>query len=53
LGGFFDAPAKRRELEKLEAQISAPDFWNDQQQAQKIVQQRSRLERALQRQESF
>jgi peptide chain release factor 2 len=53
LGGFFDAPKKREELEKLETQIAAPDFWNDQQRAQKIVQQRSRLERAVNRQESF
>jgi peptide chain release factor 2 len=53
LGGFFDAPAKRIELEKLEAEISAPDFWNNQESAQKAVQQRSRLERAINRQESF
>lgn len=53
MGGFFDAPQKRAELEKLEAEISAPDFWNNQEKAQKIVQQRSRLERALGRQEAF
>lgn len=53
MGGFFDAPQKRKELEKLEAQIAAPDFWNDSERAQKTVQQRSRLERAIQRQESF
>jgi peptide chain release factor 2 len=53
LGGFFDAPQKRQELEKLETQIAEPDFWNDQEKAQKIVQQRSRLERGINRQESF
>jgi len=53
LGGFFDAPRKRAELEKLEKQISAPDFWNDSEKAQKIVQQRSRLEKALAQQENF
>ncbi len=53
LGGFFDAPRKRAELEKLEAQISEPDFWNDSEKAQKIVQQRSRIEKALQQQENF
>lgn len=53
MGGFFDAPYKRIELEKLEAQIGAPDFWNDSDAAQKIVQERSRLERALSRQERF
>jgi peptide chain release factor 2 len=53
LGGFFDAPAKRARLEKLETQIGAPDFWNDSEKAQKVVQERSRLERALQRQGNF
>ena len=53
MGGFFDAPRKRAELEKLEKQISAPDFWNDSEKAQKIVQQRSRLEKALAQQENF
>ena len=53
MGGFFDAPRKRGELEKLEAQISEPDFWNDSEKAQKIVQQRSRIEKALEQQENF
>lgn len=53
MGGFFDAPAKRARLEILEAQIGAADFWNDSDKAQKVVQERSRIERALQRQENF
>jgi peptide chain release factor 2 len=53
LGGFFDAPRKRAELEKLEQLISAPDFWNDSEKAQKTVQQRSRLEKALAQQSDF
>jgi peptide chain release factor 2 len=53
LGGFFDEPAKRKQLEKLEAQIAAPEFWNDSEKAQKIVQQRSRIEKALEQQETF
>ena len=53
MGGFFDADAKRRELENLETQISAPDFWNDSEKAQKIVQKRSRIEKALTQQENF
>ena len=53
MGGFFDAPAKRARLDLLEEQISAPDFWNDSERAQKIVQERSRIERALERQEKF
>jgi peptide chain release factor 2 len=53
LGGFFDAPGKQKELEKLETQINSPDFWNDSEKAQKIVQHRSRLENALERQTEF
>ncbi|CAN5711941.1 peptide chain release factor 2 [soil metagenome] len=51
--GFFDAPTKRARLETLEKKISAPDFWNDSEKAQKIVQERSRIERALEGQEKF
>jgi peptide chain release factor 2 len=53
LGGFFDAPKKRAELETSEKVISEPGFWDDQEQAQKVVQQRSRIERALKLQEEF
>lgn len=53
LGGFFDAPGKQTELETLEAKISAPDFWNDSEKAQRIVQRRSRIEKALERQRQF
>src|SRR6266478_9827772 len=52
-GGFFDVPARREELNRIEALASAPDFWNDQEQAQKMLQQRSRLEQKLNRQEHF
>ena len=34
-------------MQRLEAQAAAPDFWNDQENAQKILQQRARLERAI------
>src|SRR5262249_5212578 len=44
---------KQKELEKLEGQISEPNFWNDQERAQKIVQQRSRIEKALDQQKGF
>ena len=53
MGGFFDAPRKQAELEKLEAQISTPGFWDDQEKAQKTVQQRSRIEKALHQQKDF
>jgi len=40
-------------LNKIEAQASAPDFWNDQEAAQKLLQDRSRLEKKIERQEQF
>jgi len=52
-GGFFDVPAREQELKQIETAASAPDFWNDQEQAQKLLQQRSRLEQKLQRQAAF
>jgi peptide chain release factor 2 len=52
-GGFFDVPARRAELEKIEAQASAPDFWLNQETAQQLLQKRSRLERIIERQGKF
>ncbi len=53
LGGIFDAPAKQLELDDSEKLISAPGFWDDQESAQKVVQMRSRIERALNQQKAF
>ena len=52
-GGFFDVPSAREELNQIETQASAPDFWNDQEAAQKLLQKRSSLEKKIQRQEQF
>ena len=46
-GGFFDLDSKRADLAKLEDKAAAPEFWNDQAAAQKILQQRSRVEREI------
>lgn len=53
MGGFFDAPAKQLELDESEKLISTPGFWDDQESAQKVVQMRSRIEKALNRQAAF
>ncbi|MFN2529766.1 MAG: peptide chain release factor 2 [Pyrinomonadaceae bacterium] len=53
LGGFFDVPARREELSRIEAQASAPDFWNNQEAAQKSLQERSKLEKKIERQQYF
>jgi peptide chain release factor 2 len=52
-GGFFDVAAKRAELLRLEALASEPEFWSEQDAAQKVLQQRSRIERVVKRQEGF
>jgi peptide chain release factor 2 len=52
-GGFFDVPAKRAELERIETQAAAPDFWSNQEKAQQLLQKRSRMERTIKRHEQF
>ena len=51
--GFFDLPNKKLELERLEAQISDVNFWNDAANAQRVTQQRSRVEKQIAQQERF
>lgn len=46
-GAFFDAPAKLAELAKTEEQISSPDFWNQPERSQKVMQDRKRLEESI------
>ena len=42
-GAIFDASNAARELTELEARVSAPDFWKDQAEAQRILKRRRRL----------
>ncbi len=46
-GGFFDPEGKRARLEQLEARVADPNFWQDQEQAQKVLKERRRLADAL------
>ena len=52
-GGFFDAESKRAELARIEEECSKPDFWNDQERAQKVLRQRSRLEAGTRKADQF
>jgi peptide chain release factor 2 len=52
-GGFFDVATKREELKRIEEQATAQDFWSDQEAAQGLMAQRSRIERTITRQEQF
>lgn len=47
-GAIFDAPAKLQQVAKLEEEINNPDFWNNPEKSQRIMQQRKRLEEAIQ-----
>src|SRR5690625_1492092 len=37
LGGLFDLEEKRTRIAELEAEMAQPDFWDQQQQAQKTI----------------
>ena len=52
-GGFFDVAASREELKRIEASAFSPDFWNDPEAAQALLQKRSVLEKKIRRQEQF
>lgn len=47
-GAIFDAPKKKAELAKIEALIGEPDFWNQPEKSQKVMQDRKRVEETLQ-----
>ncbi|MBI2222106.1 MAG: peptide chain release factor 2 [Acidobacteria bacterium] len=44
LRSYLDVARLDAELAKIEAQAAAPDFWNDQANAQKVLQRRRRVE---------
>jgi peptide chain release factor 2 len=46
-GGFFDAGARQRQLDELQALIADPGFWSDQARSSKTLQQRARIEETL------
>jgi len=46
-GAIFDVPRNRETLARLEKQVSRPDFWQNQEQAQKILQERQRADDRL------
>ncbi|MDP9053366.1 MAG: peptide chain release factor 2 [Acidobacteriota bacterium] len=44
---YLDAAKKRKELATTEEQISSPDFWSQPEKSQKVMQDRKRLEEAI------
>ena len=52
-GGIFDASHSPQEVEDIEKRISAPDFWSNQAEAQKVLQRQRRLEEDSQLRDSL
>ncbi|MCL6643532.1 MAG: peptide chain release factor 2 [Dehalococcoidia bacterium] len=48
-GAIFDPATKKSQLARIEEQIASPDFWNQPEKSQKLLQERKRLEEALER----
>jgi len=46
-GGLFDVDGKEEQLRELNARIEDPTLWNNPEEAQKLMQERTRLERVL------
>jgi len=46
-GDIFDADRKRAQVLELEKKAAHPEFWNNQEEAQSVLQMRSRLERDI------
>lgn len=46
-GGHFDVEAKEEELRELNARIEDPSLWDNQEEAQRLMQDRSRLEKVI------
>lgn len=46
-GGIFDLPDKQREVAELEQRTADPDLWNDQREAQGIMQRLTRLKQEV------
>jgi peptide chain release factor 2 len=46
-GAIFDSPKRKSQLAETEHLISAPDFWNQPERSQKLMQERKRLEEAI------
>ncbi len=43
LGGLFDLETKKEKINELEQQMAAPNFWDDQQAAQKVINETNYL----------
>ncbi|HET9320724.1 MAG TPA: peptide chain release factor 2 [Bryobacteraceae bacterium] len=44
---YLDVPKKKSQLNKLEEELSRPDFWSQPEKSQKVMQERKRLEESI------
>jgi peptide chain release factor 2 len=47
-GAIFDAAGKQKELDETAAEINDPNFWNQPEKSQRLMQRRKRLEEGIQ-----
>jgi peptide chain release factor 2 len=48
-GGIFDLPAKEQRLAKLDTEMGAPAFWDDNRRAQELIRERTEVARTVER----
>lgn len=53
LGGLFDLEEKQTRIAELDAEMSDPNFWNDQQAAQKVINEANGLKELVQSYERY
>ncbi len=46
-GGLFDIDRKREDIQELESRIAGPGFWDDQETAQRVLKERTVMEKAV------
>jgi peptide chain release factor 2 len=46
-GGLFDIDSLREDIQELESKIAAPGFWDDNESAQKVLKERTVMEKTL------
>lgn len=46
-GGLFDIDSLREDIQELESRIAAPGFWDDNEAAQKVLKERTVMEKTL------
>jgi peptide chain release factor 2 len=46
-GGLFDIDTKREDIQELEAKIASPGFWDDSEGAQKVLKERTAIDKIL------